>query len=92
MGCGGRSKQRPYETGAAKNYDGPDFARDICQGDLTLRTATEVKRAGPSQRTLGESLWDEFLWNSRDGPGDTKGETGAGKGGDASGEFQMCFE
>jgi hypothetical protein len=21
-GCGGRSKQRPYETGAAKNYDG----------------------------------------------------------------------
>jgi hypothetical protein len=46
MGCGGRSKQRPYETGAAKNYDGPDFARDICQGELALRTATKVKRAG----------------------------------------------
>jgi uncharacterized protein YdhG (YjbR/CyaY superfamily) len=39
MGCGGRSKQRPYETGAAKNYDGPDFARDICQGELALRAA-----------------------------------------------------
>jgi hypothetical protein len=85
MGCGGRSKQRPYETGAAKNYDGPDFARDTCQGELALRTATKVKRVGPSQRTLGESLWDEFLWDSRDGPG-------AAKGGDACGEFQMCFE
>jgi hypothetical protein len=37
---------------------------------LIWRSAVEkVKGAGPSQRTLGESLWDEFLWNSRDGPG-----------------------